>query len=596
MQTSAIKCALYARYSSDNQREASIEDQIRKCREFAQSKGWVILEEHIYADKAISGSSIAPRLSFNKLLNIARIRPTPFEYILVDDTSRVARNTREALEVFETLSFQNIFVYYVSQGIDTRDETASEMITVHGMVDSLYIRELAKKTHRGIEGQFLKGYSTGAKHYGYNSKPIWSGKNDRYGTPEALGYKLEICPHEAETVRTIFDWYGNKRYSVKKIVNILNAQLKESGDPRPPRGPHWSVSLIRGSRRHCRGLLNNELYTGTQTWNKTTSRKNPKTGGKKTVLNPSNKWLTINKQELRIVSESLWNIVKKRQEQVSPHSQSRVMSGKALCSEHLLTKIAKCKCGATFGVINGGKYANYGCTANWRKGDSVCNNDKKYAKRYLEDLIITVLAQRFLTEPIECIFQQVHANLDTYFNCQESALSPEEINKELSAVEFELENIRQAIKMGIFTPLTRDLLVEAETKKTELSNKKYVAELQIKLDIANIIGPNDIEEYFCLLAKQLLEPASAAETLLKTVSHIHINKQSDQVIDIDIIEKTDDATEHFINLLSKMDTRIRLQTCPGLQPYTSRVFKLRIVDSVKSIPTDNDDVIDIVVA
>ena len=177
----SIRCAIYARYSSDNQREASIDDQIRKCREFATAKGWEILKNHIYYDKAISGSSLAPRESFKRLLEIATSGSAPFDYIIVDDTSRVARNTREALEVFEELTFRNVFVYYVSQGIDTQKETAPEIITLHGMVDSLYIRELAKKTHRGIEGQMLKGYSTGGKIYGYKSKPIYSGKNDPYG-------------------------------------------------------------------------------------------------------------------------------------------------------------------------------------------------------------------------------------------------------------------------------------------------------------------------------------------------------------------------------------------------------------------------------
>ena len=59
-----IKCAIYARYSSENQNETSINDQIRKCREFAASRNWIILENHIYFDKALSGSSIAPREEF----------------------------------------------------------------------------------------------------------------------------------------------------------------------------------------------------------------------------------------------------------------------------------------------------------------------------------------------------------------------------------------------------------------------------------------------------------------------------------------------------------------------------------------------------
>ena len=51
-----MKVAIYARYSSENQREASIEDQFRICREFARKQGWIIAGE--YSDHAISGATL----------------------------------------------------------------------------------------------------------------------------------------------------------------------------------------------------------------------------------------------------------------------------------------------------------------------------------------------------------------------------------------------------------------------------------------------------------------------------------------------------------------------------------------------------------
>ena len=146
------RCAIYARYSSNNQREASIEDQIRKCRETAQSKGWEILEDHIYYDRAQSGTRMSSREGFKEMLQIAMGSECPFQKILVDDTSRIARNTKEALDIFSLLTFYGIHVYYVSQGIDTSHEAAEEMITINGLIDSLYIRNLAKETHRGNRG------------------------------------------------------------------------------------------------------------------------------------------------------------------------------------------------------------------------------------------------------------------------------------------------------------------------------------------------------------------------------------------------------------------------------------------------------------
>ena len=51
-----MKVALYARYSSDNQRDASIEDQLRLCRQHAEKQGWSIVDS--YTDRAISGASL----------------------------------------------------------------------------------------------------------------------------------------------------------------------------------------------------------------------------------------------------------------------------------------------------------------------------------------------------------------------------------------------------------------------------------------------------------------------------------------------------------------------------------------------------------
>jgi DNA invertase Pin-like site-specific DNA recombinase len=47
-----MRCAIYARYSSDLQRETSIEDQIRKCRAFADAQGWIVLDPYVRADHA----------------------------------------------------------------------------------------------------------------------------------------------------------------------------------------------------------------------------------------------------------------------------------------------------------------------------------------------------------------------------------------------------------------------------------------------------------------------------------------------------------------------------------------------------------------
>ena len=166
-----LRCAAYARYSSDLQSPRSIEDQLRICREYAHSHGFAFLEEHVYADEALSGVG-ADRPGLGRLLAAALSPSRPFDIILLDDSSRLARNTKDALTFFERLNFAGIRLIAVSQGIDSDNEQAHVLVTVHGMVDSLYVKELAKKTHRGLEGLMLPGQHTGGRCFGYDSVPV----------------------------------------------------------------------------------------------------------------------------------------------------------------------------------------------------------------------------------------------------------------------------------------------------------------------------------------------------------------------------------------------------------------------------------------
>jgi DNA invertase Pin-like site-specific DNA recombinase len=98
------RSAVYARYSTDRQSPVSIEDQIRKCREYAKGRGWEVLEDHIYTNEAISAAS-GERPAFKTLLDLAYSGVPPFDVILVDDTSRLARDIADAMRLYQRLKF-----------------------------------------------------------------------------------------------------------------------------------------------------------------------------------------------------------------------------------------------------------------------------------------------------------------------------------------------------------------------------------------------------------------------------------------------------------------------------------------------------------
>lgn len=112
-----MRVALYARYSSDLQRETSIDDQVAVARRYAADHGWKVLKDHIYTDSAVSGASINGRAGLQSLLAAAAQTPKPFDVLLVDDSSRVARDIPDAIRVMQQLKFQGIRVIYISQGI-----------------------------------------------------------------------------------------------------------------------------------------------------------------------------------------------------------------------------------------------------------------------------------------------------------------------------------------------------------------------------------------------------------------------------------------------------------------------------------------------
>jgi site-specific DNA recombinase len=287
-----LHCAAYARYSSDRQSPASIQDQLRKCHEFAERQGWQILEAHVYTDQAQSGSG-ADRPGFIALLQAASALPRPFDVLLIDDTSRLSRNRAASAEAYQRLEFLGIRVVAVSQGIDTQSEQAEVLVTVHELVDSLYIKELAKKTHRGLEGRALQGFHTGGRCYGYDNVTV----------PE--GVRLRINPKEAETVRHIFEMAADG-CSLKTIARTLNRDGVPPARPRAgKRYATWCPSAIRE-------MLRREMYTGRVVWNRSRFVKQPGTNKRVRRERPRDEWRTVEQPDLRIIDGNLWQRVQSR--------------------------------------------------------------------------------------------------------------------------------------------------------------------------------------------------------------------------------------------------------------------------------------------
>jgi DNA invertase Pin-like site-specific DNA recombinase len=245
----------------------------------------------------------------------------PIDVILVDDTSRLSRKLADSLRIFDQLRFSGVRLIFVSQGIDTDSEQAEVLLATHGIVDSLYIQELAKKTHRGVEGRALQGFHTGGRCFGYRTVPIEDPtRTDSYGRPQIVGVKLEVHPEQAPIVRRIFADYGAGD-SIKTIAKKLNAEGVTSPAPhRGQRHPSWAPSAISV-------MLHNEPYRGTAVWNRTRKVRDPRTGRRVQRLRQRAEWTVVDAPHLRIVSDEIWQAVKNRLESVNATFSSRVGAG-----------------------------------------------------------------------------------------------------------------------------------------------------------------------------------------------------------------------------------------------------------------------------
>ena len=116
-----IRAALYARYSSDLQSAASIEDQFRICREHAERAGWTVVDT--YRDAAISGDSMILRPGIQALL--ADARSGAFDVVVAEALDRMSRDQADVSALFKHLQFARVMIVTLRKARSTNCTSAS---------------------------------------------------------------------------------------------------------------------------------------------------------------------------------------------------------------------------------------------------------------------------------------------------------------------------------------------------------------------------------------------------------------------------------------------------------------------------------------
>jgi len=292
------------------QREASIEDQSRNCRKFAEREGWKIIKR--YSDKAISGA-VKDRPQYQQMLTDAE--SGSFDALLIDDLSRLGRDAVEAERAIRRIEFAGVRIIAVSDGYDSRSKGRKVHRGVKNLFNELYLDDLREKTKRGQAGRILNGNSAGGRAYGYDHIPVFSKtRTDAYGRPEVEAVTRRVNREKAETVKRIFTMYADG-HSPRTIADTLNREKIPS-----PRNGTWSASAIHGNPRTGDGILNNQIYIGRIVWNRIEATKNPETGRGRYRVRPETEWVIKEMPSLRIIPQALWERVRARQAEQSQRS------------------------------------------------------------------------------------------------------------------------------------------------------------------------------------------------------------------------------------------------------------------------------------
>ena len=452
-----MRVAIYSRYSSEGQREASIEDQNRNCEAYAKRQGWKVVEK--YYDKAISGST-TERPGYQQMLRDAKQQH--FAVLLVDDLSRLTRDEEGLLWTRKRFVFWRVRLIGVSDGFDTDQKGYKIQAMFHGLKNEMHNDELREKTIRGLTGQALKGYNCGGRNYGYRHIPIEHPTDkDEYGRPKIEAVQRKIDPEQAKWVRQIYEWY-DKGKSPRQIADELNQRRIPSPGAsyhrKEPSVRHgtWSASVLHGELNRATGLLSNPIYVGRMIWNRRQWERDPETNKKIPRLNPEEKWIVTKHPELRIIPQDLWDRVQERRKAQKKWTATRPRSPK-----YLLSSLLKCAvCESNFVMQS---YYQYGCAGHKDRGPSVCHNNLRVSRTLAEDKILASLKRDLFTQEGLNLFIKETTRLLTERR-RERKPDPSKLLK----VEKEIANITKAIKAGILTPTTKSELEKAEAERARL--------------------------------------------------------------------------------------------------------------------------------
>ena len=415
-----MTAVIYARYSSDSQREASIEGQLRDCKDYAEKNGITVVGTYI--DRAYSAKT-DDRPDFQRMIKDSAKKI--FDVVLVWKLDRFARNRFDAVNYKYQLEKNGVHLVSAMEPISQGPEGIMVESMLIGMAE-YYSAELALKVARGERENALQcKYNGGIVPLGFTI-----GKEDRL---------YHIDPETAPIVQEIFTRYANGEPAEK-----IAASLNERGLRTRTGKPFVKNSFFQ--------IFRNRRYIGEYRY--------------KDIVTPGG--------IPAIVDEDLFDRVQQRFE------QNRIAHGRPAkedVSYLLTTKLFCGKCGTLMGGESG--TSHMGNTYYYYK----CGNAKRHGKAHCDlKAIRKEPLERFVVETaIKVIFSDeiIEQLIDLIMEAQQQENTRLPVLKDqLRDTEKRLANLLEAIEQGILTPTTKQRLDELEARKEALNTSILEEELK----------------------------------------------------------------------------------------------------------------------
>lgn len=430
--------AIYARYSTDLQREESIEDQVRSCQRRADQAGLGPAE--VFADAGLSGASMARRPGLDDLR--AALAARRVSAVIVESLDRLSRDQADLALLWREVRQAGARLITVEAG-EIRDDSGGIMqVGLGAMMGELYRHNLAHKTRRGLEGVVRSGRHAGPPGYGYRLKAG--------GQPG----ELEIDAPEAAIVRRICADYA-AGLAPRAIARALNVEGVAG-----PRGAPWRNTTIFGQPRRGNGILWNPLYRGERVWNRNRKVKDPATGRARMVANPEDAWIREPAPHLQILDADLIAAIDARyQGQAQPargRKPKRPLSGLLRCGA----------CGGSMAIAGGsGGRRYYACSTQRETG--ACRGVGSVRADLIEARVFEALKTRMLSA--EAIRVAVTAYREERARLAKAATAERApLERRIAALKAKERRLVEAFAEGRLPQSALEAVGEAETERRTL--------------------------------------------------------------------------------------------------------------------------------